>query len=174
MSLTPILDQACSVYGDWPSGLLDTPEGSGASAAGFDLSTGPDVNSEAVLRQFDAHCPEVAAQIPRGPNGGIPRPVHFLVGVPGFVGPGEGGEGDAQARFALTARGLGCLAFQRSEGELAVDLAELESTFLSEMGFSLESYITASLANQDDALSRLIFDSIQNCAEEHGAWTDQQ
>jgi hypothetical protein len=154
----------CGTYADWPHGTEPGPSSPALSSVLAGLSDRQRARFEATdwIGVAEDACPDVMATLPSAGNA-VPRPATALAGVPGFFGPSELATPEHdRARYELTATGLGCLSLRDGADQ---ELREAEARFLSEMGYDRESYIAASLAQDDRALSARIFAAIRDCAQ---------
>lgn len=154
----------CETYADWPQGALGAEASAELSALLASLTAGQRARFDATdwVGAAEVACADTMDRIPRA-DGAIPRPATTLAEVPGFFAPTEAATpAHERARYELTATGLGCLSLRDGVDQ---DLRDAEARFLSEMGYDRESYIAASLAQDDRALSARIFASIRDCAQ---------
>ena len=167
--LEPAATFICDVYEAWPRSLLDGGQ-AGRSVEVVqalpprwaDLLDVPTLSARVTML-----CPEVVPAESLPQDGSIPRPESALVGFPGLYPPAESSTRSREhARFEWTAVGLGCLGLTDGEDD---DLAELEESFLAEMGYTLEGYVSTATEMNDPQMSERIFQRIVTCAHRFGA-----
>ena len=165
----PLVLLICSLYARWPRSLLDEPwqDQTAAVLEGFSSRQLATVEGNRLTNRVVSFCPETVPAGSLSPDGCLPRPEPVLSEVPGLFPPSESNSSERdRTRFEWTAVGLGCLGLSDGEDR---DLAELEETFLGQMGYSLESYVTTALEMQDPEMSERIFQRIVICARRFGA-----
>lgn len=170
--LDPVASLICDIYEDWPRSLLEElpPDRSNevmqARASGR-LDALDALDGRALSDRVTLLCPDVVPAGSVADDGSIPRTESAPADLPGLYPPSEANTRSRErARFEWTAVGLGCLGL--SEGEDR-DLAELEAAFLSQMGYTLEGYISTSMEMDHPEMSERIFRRIVNCAHRFGA-----
>jgi hypothetical protein len=158
----------CLAYDDWPQSVLDGRADAelGGLLAEVEPERRAELESLTPAVRATERCPERIP--PEGLAGGrLPRPAGYLEPMPGLFPPSPGLSPEEQrARYEWTAIGLGCLSLAQG-GD--AELGQQEADFLASMGYDLDSYVQASLAIDDPALSDRIFRAVLGCAQRRQA-----
>lgn len=159
----------CSAFRAWPDSFLNG-EADALFASGLGDSSGSEFDSLRLSQTATEQCPDTLPIELASPNGRFPRPNPTTVSLPSVFDHSEESNVERDlVRYQWTAIGLGCMGLT-SHGDS--DPREMESRFLSAMGYSLEQYLQASADLNDPTASDRIFQRIRYCVIDAGITTD--